>query len=627
VTRPLAFTRRTALKVGAAAAAAMFGPRWADAQQAGTSAGERHGLSVFGDLKYPPDFTHFDYVRPDAPKGGVMSFVPGSWAFNQNPNTFNTLNTLILKGDAPPGLTVIFAALMTRALDEPDAVYGLAARTVSIEDGGNLHRFRLRPEARFHDGSPLTAEDVAFSINTLKAEGHPLITQQMVEVIGAEATGPDEVVVRFTGRQARDIPLLVATLPILSKTYYTKRPFNESTLEPPLGSGPYKVGRFEAGRYIEYERVKDWWGKDLAVSVGHNNFDVVRVEFFRDRQVSLEGFKGGAYLFREEFTSRFWANNYDFPAVNDGRVIRFELPDDRPSGAQGWFMNTRRPQLADLRVREALIFAFDFEWTNQNIMYGSYRRTSSFFENSEMEAQGKPGPEELRLLEPLRETLPDGVFGEPFSPPVSDGSGQDRKLLRRAVELLRQAGWQVRDGVLKNARGEVFSVEILDDDPTFEPHVLAYIKNLRILGIHGNFRVVDAAQFQSRVNTYDFDLTPRRYALSSTPGDELRLYFGSRSAATPGSYNLSGISDPAVDALIEGVIAAGSRDELTIACRVLDRLLRAGRYWVPHWYKGSHWLAAWDVFGRPETKPRYGLPFDSTWWWDTQKAARAGIAR
>ena len=615
-------TRRATLTLGAAAAGAALLPRGALSQ----AEGERHGLSVFGDLKYAPDFKHFSYVNPSAPKGGTLSYVPGSWAFNQNPNTFNTLNTLILKGDAPVGLTIVFASLMTRALDEPDAIYGFAAQSVRIEDAGRTYRFRLRPEARFHDGSPLTAEDVAYSINILKSEGHPLIAQQMGEVAGAEAAGAGEAVIRFTGNHARDVPLLVATLPILSKAYYATRPFNETTLDPPLGSAAYRVGRVEPGRYIEYERVRDWWGNGLAVSQGQNNFDAIRIEFFRDRQVAMEGFKGGAYLLREEFTSRVWATGYDFPAMRENRVVRFELPDERPSGAQGWWLNTRRPQLSDPRVREALILAFDFEWTNQNIMFGAYRRTSSVFENSEMKARGRPSPEELALLEPFRGRVPEEVFGEPFSPPVTDGSGQDRRLLRRAADLLKQAGWTIQGGALKNAQGQDFVLEFLDDEPSFEPHTLAYIKNLRILGINATLRLVDASQYQARQRDFDFDATPRRYALSSTPGDDLRLFFGSRSAQTPGSNNLPGVADPVLDTLIERAVAVATREELTVACRAVDRVLRSGRYMVPHWFKGSHWMATWDAFGRPE-KPRYDNPFASTWWWDAEKAARNGLAR
>ncbi len=362
------------------------------------------------------------------------------------------------------------------------------------------------------------------------------------------------------------------------------------------------------------------------MSVGQNNFDVIRIEFFRDRQTSFEGFKAGAYWYREEFTSRFWARSYNnVPAVADKRIIRFELPDDRASAAQGWWINTRRRKFSDPRVREALILAFDFEWTNAKLMFGSYKRTSSVFEGSDMKAYGLPTPQELALLEPHRDKLPPEVFGEPFVPRVSDGSGKDRKLLKRAATLLKEAGWNVENGTLVDRDGTPFTVELLDDDPTFMAHALSYVQNLRFLGIEGSFRMVDAAQFNARENAFDFDFIPRRYALSSTPGDSLRQFFGSQAANTPGSNNLSGVADPVIDELISRIIAANSRDDLNIAARALDRVMRAGRYWVPHWYKGTHWLATWDVFGRPETTPRYGLPFDTAWWFDAEKAARIGI--
>lgn len=616
--------RRTLLGLGGGLAATLL-PGLSHAQMP-VSTEPRHGLSIFGDLKYPRNFQHFDYVNPDAPKGGRISYTPSQWAFNQNPSTFNTMNTLILRGDAPVGLDMVFASLMVRALDEPDAVYGLIAETVSVEDNGRTYRYFLRDTARFHDGSPITADDIVFSIETLKKDGHPALSQSMREVTGAEAVNPHEVVVFFSGAQARDIPLLVAGLPILSKNWYATRTFTDSTMEPPLGSSAYKVGKVSVGRFIEFERVKDWWGNDLPVSIGQNNFDTIRIEFFRDRQASFEAFKGGAYLYREEFTSRLWARGYDnFPALRDKRVTRFELPDERASGAQGWWINTRRRKFSDPRVREALILAFDFEWTNEKLMFGSYRRTASVFESSDMKAHGLPTPQELALLERHRTQLPDDVFAEPFSPPVSDGSGKDRALLKRAADLLKEAGWIVQGGRLVDADGNPFTVEILDDDPIFMPHALAYVQNLRFLGIEGSFRMVDAAQFNARKNVFDYDLVPQRYAMSSTPGEGLRRFFGSESAHTPGSTNLSGVDDPVVDELISRIIAAETREDLNTAARALDRIIRAGKYWVPHWHKASHWLAVWDVFGRPETKPRYGLPFDSTWWFDAEKAARIGI--
>ncbi len=615
--------RRHVLKLGGAGAALLALPRVSLAQ---TGVPPQHGLSVFGDLKYAADFAHFDYVNPDAPKGGRISYTPSQWALNQNPNTFNTLNTLILKGDAPVGLEMVFASLMTRALDEPDAVYGLAAESVSIEDGGKTFRFVLRANASFHDGTPITGEDVAFSVTTLKKDGHPSFAQGMREVEGAEAVGEREVLVRFSGTQARDVPLLVAGLPLLSKAWYTENPITEGSMKKPLGSSAYQVGNLSPGRFIEYERVKDWWGNDLAVSKGQNNFDVIRIEFFRDRQAAFEGFKAGAYWFREEFTSRVWARGYNnFPALEDGRVIRFELPDQRASGAQGWWINTRRKKFADPRVREALIHAFDFEWTNTNLMYGSYTRTSSVFEGSDMKANGPPSPAELALLEPHRAQLPPDVFDAPFVPPVSDGSGKDRTLLLHAQRKLKEAGFTVKNGICHDTEGNPFTLEILDDDPTFTPHVLAYIRNLEFLGIRGSFRVVDAAQFNARETGFDFDLVPRRYSMSSSPGNSLRLFFGSETANIPGSNNLSGISDPVMDELIARVIAANTREDMNTAARALDRVMRAGKYWIPHWFKGTHWIATWDVFGRPDIKPRYGLPNDSAWWFDTEKAAKIGI--
>jgi microcin C transport system substrate-binding protein len=397
---------------------------------------------------------------------------------------------------------------------------------------------------------------------------------------------------------------------------------SETTLEVPLGSGPYKVGRFEAGRYIEYERVKDWWGADLPVARGQNNFDILRYEYYRDREVAFEGFTARSYLFREEFTSRIWATRYDFPALRDGRIKRDVISDDTPSGAQGWFFNTRQEKFQDKRLREAFIYAFDFEWTNKMIMYGSYQRTHSVFQNSDMMAVGKPLGEELALLESFRGKVPDEVFGEPFVPPVSDGSGQDRGLLRKASALLQQAGFVVRDGKRVTPQGEPISVEFLMDDPSFQPHHMPFIKNLRTLGIEANLRIVDAVQYRKRVDDFDFDLTIQRFGFSSTPGDSLRSYFSSQAAAMRGSQNLAGISDPVIDELINKIIAADSRTCLRTACRALDRVIRTGRYWIPHWYKASHWLAYWDVFGRPATKPRYARGIPETWWYDHEKAAK-----
>src|SRR2546429_784351 len=449
-------TRRKTLLLGAAALASTIG--WPALAQEGP---ERHGMSAFGDLKYPAGFKHFDYVDPNAPKGGTFSQIGATRTFNQNFLTFNSLNIFILKGDGAQGMELTFASLLTRAADEPDALYGLAARAVRISADGLAYRFLMRPGITFHDGSPLTAHDVAFSLKILKEKGHPIAQQLLRDFVGAEAADDATLVLRFAPHRARDVPLFTASLPIFSRSYYSKRPFDETTLEVPLGSGPYKVGRFEAGRFIEYERVKDWWGAALPVARGQNNFDTVRYEFYRDRDVAFEGFTAKNYLFREEFTSRIWATRYEFPAIRDGRVKRDVIPDDTPSGAQGWFFNTRREKFKDKRLREAFIYAFDFEWTNKNLMYGSYERVHSVFENSPLKAMGKPSAEELALLEPFRGQVAEEVFGEPFVPPVSDGSGADRALLRKANQLLQEAGFMIRDGKRVSPKGERITAEFL----------------------------------------------------------------------------------------------------------------------------------------------------------------------
>jgi len=580
-------------------------------------------MSAFGDLKYPKDFTQFDYVNADAPKGGLFSTVPSSRSYNQSFQTFNSLNAFILKGDGAIGMEQTFTTLMTRSGDEPDAMYGLAASGVQISADGLTYRFRMRREARFHNGTRITAKDAAFSLNTLKEKGHPIISQQMRDVIKAEAVDDDTLTVTFAPNRARDVPLYVASLPIFSQAYYTKHNFEESTLDAPLGSGPYKVGKFEVGRYIEYDRVKDWWGYGLPVAKGAFNFDTVRYEFYRDRDVAFEGFTGRNYLYREEFTSRVWATRYDFPAVKDGRVKRETLPDETPSGAQGWFLNMRREQFKDPRVREALGCAFDFEWTNKTIMYGAYARTVSPFQNSDLMASGAPSPDELKLLEPFRGQVPDEVFGAPFVPPVTDGSGQDRALLRKASQLLQQAGWTIKDGKRVSSSGRRFTLEFLLEEPSFQPHHAPYIKNLGVLGIEASLRVVDPVQYRARRDDFDFDVTIERFSMASTPGEALRTFFSSQAAAIKGSNNLSGIASPALDALIEKIIGANSRDELRVACHAFDRVFRAGRYWVPQWYRNNHPIAYWDVFGHPPKLPRYaGVGVPDLWWHDAAKAAK-----
>jgi microcin C transport system substrate-binding protein len=602
---------------------------WLRSARASEGGAEAHGMSAFGDLKYPADFQRFDYINPAAPKGGTFSLIPSVRAYNQSFFTFNSLNAFILKGEGAQGMDMTFVPLMARANDEPDAMYGLAAKSVQISVDKLTYRFAMRPEARFHDGSKLTAHDAAFSLTTLKEKGHPLVIVQLRDLVKAEAIDDATLVVTFAPKRARDVPLYVAGLPIFSRAYYATRPFDESTLDTPLGSGPYKVGKFEVNRFIEYERVKDWWAADLPVCRGSYNFDIVRYEFYRDRDVAFEGFTGKNYLFREEFTSRIWATRYDFPAVKDGRVKRETLPDQLPSGGQGWFINTRRDKFRDPRVREALIDAFDFEWTNKTVMYGTYARTRSPFQNSDMVAEGPPSADELKLLEPFRGQLPDDVFGEPFVPPVSDGSGQDRALLRKAQQLLQDAGLEIKDGKRRLANGEVFTVEFLIDEPSFQPHHATFIKNLGQLGIEASIRLIDAVQFRARVEDFDFDVTVERLSMSPTPGDSLRPYFSSQAAATKGSYNYAGVANPAIDTLVEKAIGAETRTELTTACRALDRVFRAGRYWIPQWYRSSHPIAYWDQFSHPEKTPRYaqGVGAPENWWYDAAKATKLEQAK
>lgn len=578
----------------------------------------RHGLSTFGDLKYPADFKNFDYVNPDAPKGGRFSTYGGPL------NSFDSFNPFILKGDSASGLNMLFDTLMERSGDEPDAMYGLIAKEAAVAKDGKSVTFRLRPEAKFSDGSPVTSEDVVFSFDTLKTKGHPSYQIVMRDVVKAEALDTYTVRFTFTGDLTRDLPMTVAGLSVLSKAYYSKHEFDQTTLEPPVGSGPYMINDFKVPSQITYKRRADYWAKDLPVNRGTNNFDEIRFEYYRDRTPALEGFKSGTYDFREEFTARDWVTNYDFPAVKEGRVKLATLPDANPSGAQGFFFNTRRAKFSDPRVRKALDYAFDYEFANKNLFYGLYKRTNSYFENSDMMATGKPTPEEIALLEPFRDKLPAAVFEEPYVSPVSDGSGSDRRLLREAGRLLDEAGCKIKDKVRICASGEVLDIEFLMYEGSFERIIAPYIKNLEAIGVRASMRRVDSAQYQRRVKSFDFDVVTQRFVMSLTPGMELRSYWGSENANVEGSQNLAGIKDPVIDALINKVVEAKSRAELNAATRAIDRVLRAGNYWVPQWYKAAHNIAYWEKFAFPATKPKYARGAPDTWWYDTTKAAKLG---
>jgi microcin C transport system substrate-binding protein len=577
---------------------------------ASASAEPRHGLSVFGDLKYPPDFQHFDYVNPEAPKGGRLALVGSGGT-----KTFDSFNNFILKGDRAQGLEYLYDSLMVRAMDEPDAVYGLIAASADVAPDGKSVTFRLRPEAKFADGTPVTAEDVVFSFKMLKEKGSPEYTLPLREVEMAEALDPHTVRYTFKGDLTRDLPLIVAELPVLPKAYYAKHPFDQTSLDKPIGSGPYEIADFKPGAFVTYKRRPDYWAKDLPVNRGRFNFDELRYEYYRDRRIELENLFSGTFDLREEFTSLDWATAYtDVPAVKDGRIVRETLPDERPSGAQGFFINTRREPFKDKRVREALDLAFDFEWSNKNLFFNLYTRTQSFFENSDMKATGLPGPEELKLLEPYRDKLPPEVFGKPYSPPVTDGTGRNRDNLKRAHDLLAAAGY--RPG------GKKLNFEILSFEEGFDRIILPYIDNLKRIGVNVTLRRVDPAQYERRMKSFDFDVTTQRYGLRLTPGIELKSYWGSDAADLDGSFNLAGIKDPVIDALISKVVQARSRKELVTATRAIDRVLRAGHYWVPHWYKPVHTIAYWNKFSRPKVKPKYDPGIIDTWWYDPEKAAK-----
>ena len=577
----------------------------------------RHGLSIFGELKYGRDFKHFDYVNPNAPKGGRLSTI-GTSAIT----TFDSFNGFILKGDAAQGLGFTFDSLMTRAADEPDSMYGLVASTVDVATDRASVTFKLRPEAKFSDGMQITADDVAFTFDILKTKGHPSFRVSMRDVTKAEALDPATVRFTFQGDQTRDLPMLVAGLPVLSKAHFATRNFEETSLEPILGSGPYKIGDYKQGTFVSYKRRDDYWAKDLPVNRGRGNFDEIRYEYYRDRTAALESFKAGAYDLREEFTARDWLTAYDIPAVKDGRMLKVTLPDDNPSGTQGFFINQRRAKFADVRVRRALDLVFDYEWTNANIFSNAYKRTHSYFENSAMKANGPPSPEELALLEPYRAQLPASVFEAAYVPPVSDGSGKDRKLLREADALLTASGFIVKDGRRINDKGEGLDIEFLITDPSSERIVGPYTENLKRIGINASMRRIDAAQYERRVKEFDYDIITTRFVMSLTPGVELKSIFASETADMSGSRNLAGIKNPVVDAMIDKIIAAKSRTELHIAARALDRVLRSQHYWVSHYYKGSHTVAYWDKFDRPATKPNFARGIEDTWWIDAAKAAK-----
>ena len=601
--------------VAAALVLALAGPAAAPPAAAQGETPRVHALAMYGDLKYGPDFRHFEYANPDAPKGGELRL--------HAVGTFDNFNLWILGGVAAGSAASTIDTLMVSSADEPFSEYCLLCETVEVPADRSWIVFHLRPEARFHDGSPVTPDDVVWTFETIKTKGHPAYRSYYANVAKAEITGPRSVRFSFGSEVNRELPLIVGQLPVFSKKWWETRDFTRPSLEPQLGSGPYRIDGFEAGRFVTLRRVPDYWAKDLGVRRGQNNFDAMRTDWYRDPTVALEAFKGGEYDLRRENSALNWAKRYDGPALERGLFRKLELEVERVSGMQGFVFNQRRPIFADARVREALGYAFDFEWSNRQLFFDLYARTRSYFDNSPLAARGLPAPEELELLEPLRAQLPPRVFTEAYEPPKTDGSGNLRDNLRTATRLLREAGWQVKDGKLVDAQGRQLRFEVLvDQGGLFERIVLPYLENLKRLGVDASIRVVDTAQFQRRVEEFDFDMTVTVYGQSESPGNEQRDYWSSAKADVKGSRNLAGLKNPAVDRLVEAVIAAPDRHQLEMRTRALDRVLQWSMLVVPHWHSRVDRVAAWDRFSWPAVTPKRRVGFIvSTWWLDPARDA------
>jgi microcin C transport system substrate-binding protein len=594
-----------------------------------------HALTILGTPALPANFPYFPYVNPEAPKGGEAVFgMTGS---------FDGFNPYILRGNSAFGLGAswqpgvggtaagtagghVWESLMVGSAQESDTGYGLLAGTIEMPADRMWIAFEIRPEARFADGSLVLASDVAWTFKTLLEKGRPSFRVAYSDVLDCVAEGERRVVFHFKTNENRDLPLLVGGMSVMSEKWWSSRDFTRPLTEPPMGSGPYRVERFDLGRSVTYARRPDWWAKDLPVGIGFHNLDRVRLEYFGDPTVLFEAFKAGQIDYREENISKQWATSYDFPAVKNGLVTKQDIEHHLPVGIQGWIMNTRRTVFRDARVREALGQVWDFEWTNRNLFYGAYVRSTSYFGNTPQEATGLPDAAETALLEPFRKTLPPALFTDPFALPVTDGSGNNRDGLRKALGLLKDAGWTVKDRKLVDAAGEQMQFTILLNEPSLERITLPFIQWLGRLGIEAKVRTVDRAQFERLTDDYDYDMTTMIYPGSDLSGNELRDEYTCEGAKTPGGSNLAGICDPAVDALVDRIIQAPDRATLATAGRALDRVLLRGWYMIPHYHNKAFRVAAWDRFGRPDVPVRTGFVLDS-WWVDPAKAARVDAAR
>lgn len=586
----------------------------ADATAPGVKeSGATHGLAMHGTLKYPPDFKHFDYVNPNAPKGGAVRL--------SATGGFDSFNRYIVRGRAAAGIGLIYESLTVSSKDEAFSAYGLLAERMETPPDRSWVTFTLRKDARWHDGKPVTVEDVIWTFTTLKTKGEPFYRYYYANVKTPEKVGERTVKFTFTGGDNRELPLIVGQQPVLPRHYWADRDFESTTLEPPLGSGPYKIKSFEANRHIIYERVKDYWGANHPTQKGQWNYDEIRYDYYRDSTVAIEAFKAGAFDFRAENSSKAWATAYKIPAVSDGKLIKRKFTHNRVAGMQGFVMNQRRNIFEDRRVRAALAHAFDFEWSNKALFYGQYTRTRSFFDNSELAATSAPKGGVLAILEKYRGRIPDAAFTDSYNPPNNVGKGAMRKNLRKAFKLLKSAGWTVDPKTKKltsQKTGKAMQFEVLLVSPLFERVVLPFIKNLKRLGIDARARTVDSAQYQERVNNFDFDMIVATWGQSLSPGNEQRDFWGSASADRPGSRNRAGLKDPVIDELIELVITAPDRKGLIERVQALDIVLQWSHLVIPHFHIPADRLVYWDRFGIPAVTPANGVEF-MAWWIDPKK--------
>jgi len=566
-----------------------------------------HGISTYGDLKYPADFAHFDYANPHAPKGGLAKLATFG--------SYDSFNPFIIKGTAAAGTGMLHCTLLDSASDEASSKYLYLADKVSLAPDRKSVTFTLNKNATFSDGTPVTADDVIFSFNTLKKKGIPFFSQYYSGVKSVEKVSPLEVRFIFKTDKNRELSVILGEFPVFSKAYYTKHEFEKGDLIPPLGCGPYKIKDFNAGQTVAYERVPHWWGENIPSQKGHHNFDITYV-YYRDQNVLFEAFKGGDHDFRMENMAKNWANGYDIPAVKEGRIILKDAPHELPRGMQMFVFNTRKSLFKDPKVREALAVAFDFEWANKNLFFNDYTRSLSYFSNSEMASSGLPEGEELKILETFKDKLPSEIFTQPFKLPITNATGNDRKILSEADQLLKEAGWVVKDGKRVNAKtGKPFVFEFLLDDPGYERVALALQRNLAPLGIKLNVRTVTPSQYVERVDDFDYDMIMVIIPQSEIPGNEQKEFWGSKRADVRNSRNFAGIKDPVVDELIQLVIDSPDNPTLTTRVRALDRILLWGHYGIPGWHNKTSHIAYWNKFGMPEKKPKDGVGF-STWWVD-----------